>query len=168
MFRCKLSCTSVVILLLCPHLDTEVSITYISTKYSFSNCSCGHSTNFNTRIHLKLSLCRGPPIPTILYRSYYSWRLVAWEALSLDTFDLYPGVRIPSQLLLVGMKCYASGTPRRTVHVLYLKSRPWSPRPCPPSNRHAYIRPAEHVTLQLVILHIYYFFFSCFSFLCYF
>ena len=33
-----------VIFLLCTHLDTEVSITYISTKYSFSNCSLRPST----------------------------------------------------------------------------------------------------------------------------
>ena len=80
---------------------------------------------------------------------------------------LSPRHPIPSQLLLVGMKCYASGTPRRTVYILYLNYRPWSPRPCPPSNRRAYIRPAEHVSPQLAILHFYYFaffisFLSCF------
>ena len=165
LFRCILSCTAVVIFLLCTNLDTEVSITYISTKYSFSNCSCGPSTDLQYSYSFKA---------VILSRSAYHYCLSArlrpacWETLSLDTLDWAPGHRVPRQLLLVGMKCYASGTPRRTVYVLYLKYGPWSPRPCHPSNRHAYISPAEHVTPQLAISHIYYCFFSYFSFFAYF
>ena len=36
--------------------------------------------------------------------------------------------------------CYASSTQRRILYVLNLKYGPWSPRPCFPSNRCAYIK----------------------------